>query len=103
MVIEQLNITRLAAFHTEYDTPIGSDGNCPKALAFTLQWVQIKAGQIHLFRRLRLVKNEQMFSMRSRSCGGTLLGSPRSNSRRRPLCRKFRIMLYFNVHSAYRQ
>jgi hypothetical protein len=59
MIIEQLNITRLATFHTKYDAPVGSDGNRPKALAITLQWVQTKAGQIHLFRRFRLVKNQQ--------------------------------------------
>ncbi len=59
MVIDIVDIYRVAAGETKYHPPIGSDRNRPETPQFALKWMQPEPRQIHVFDRASGVKSSK--------------------------------------------
>ena len=94
MVIDQINIVSIAFMESEDDAPVRSDGYAPKALKITFQGVEMKTGQVHVFRLSGKVQDGQNILDLLEVIGRMPLVCPFSNSRLRPLCLNPRIMCH---------
>ena len=59
VVIDQINIVDIAFLESEDDAPVCPHGHTPKALEITFQGMEMKTGQVHVFRLCGKVQDGQ--------------------------------------------
>ena len=59
MVIGQINISGVAAFHPEDNPPVGANRDRPEIFQIALKRMQSKSRKVHLVRRGRPVQNKK--------------------------------------------
>jgi hypothetical protein len=59
VIIDKINVLRVAIRKTEDHPPIGANRHCPKAFEITLKRVQSKARQVHIRDRTGSVKTRE--------------------------------------------
>ena len=59
MIINQLDVCCVAAFESEYDSPVGPDRNSPESLAVALEGMQMMAGKIKSLRDVGSIEDGQ--------------------------------------------
>src|SRR3990172_5860418 len=59
MVVDQINIVRVASLEAEDDAPVCPDRHAPEALEVAFEAVQSEAGQVHVFRPPGAVQHEK--------------------------------------------
>jgi len=57
VVVDQVDVVRVAVVKVEDDAPVGPDSHAAKAFEVTLEGVEVKAGQVHIFGLLGAVQH----------------------------------------------
>ena len=66
MIVDQIDIIRIAILESKHYAPVGPYDNTPEPLQFSSERMQSKAGETHVFRSLGPVQNsENVFNLRN--------------------------------------
>jgi hypothetical protein len=57
VVVDRVEVARVAVVKAEDDAPVGPDSHAPKAFEVTLEGVEVEAGQVHILGLLGAVQD----------------------------------------------